>query len=94
MVQSYVLTADTSTYASPQDMIWYGHKNGMIPDDDFNLLWNTCGARHPSSLTKGRWGNLDRPQAVMPKEMAVERERFSMGIVKMLETFLSRWQEK
>ena len=38
------------------DMLWYGHKYGFVPDDDFDLLWNTCNTRvRPVLRTAGRW---------------------------------------
>ena len=28
----------------------YGHKHGFVPDNDFDLLWNTCGTRAKVAL--------------------------------------------
>eukprot|EP00941_MAST-03F_sp_MAST-3F-sp1_P005817 g5817.t1 len=33
------------------DMLWYGHKHGFVPDEEFDLLWNTCRVRHPHPLS-------------------------------------------
>ena len=54
-------TADPCTSNKEQknsmDMLWYGHKYGFVPEEDFNLLWNVCKLRYPiERLTKGRWG--------------------------------------
>jgi len=37
------------------DMLWYGHKHGFVPDDEFDLLWNQCGARHSRAEAAGAW---------------------------------------
>jgi len=37
------------------DMLWYAHKHGFVPDQDFEFLWNNCSARHPSFLARGSW---------------------------------------
>ena len=47
---------DNKAQADSMDMIWYGHKNGFVPDELYDTLWNTCGARHTPSIAKGKWG--------------------------------------
>ena len=47
---------DNKAQADSMDMVWYGHKNGFIPDELFDTLWNKCGGRDPHPLTNGRWG--------------------------------------
>ena len=37
------------------DMLWYGHKYGFVPDDDFDVLWNTCKVRYGHVLSAGTW---------------------------------------
>lgn len=37
------------------DMLWYGHKYGFVPDDDFDVLWNTCKVRYGHVLGAGTW---------------------------------------
>ena len=47
---------DNDSQRDSMDMLWYGHKHGFVPDDDFHLLWDECGsrvARAPSSKTGG-----------------------------------------
>jgi cathepsin A (carboxypeptidase C) len=41
--------------AESMDMLWYAHKHGLVPDDDFDFLWNKCNHRYPHSLTRGQW---------------------------------------
>ena len=36
---------DNDAQKDSMDMLWYGHKHGFVPDDDFMLLWNECGSR-------------------------------------------------
>ena len=38
------------------DMLWYGHKNGFVPEAEFDFLWNNCTSRAPSAHTLGKWG--------------------------------------
>eukprot|EP00965_Chrysotila_dentata_P052033 1726894-Pleurochrysis_carterae.AAC.2 len=33
---------DNAAQADSMDMLWYAHKYGLVPDSDFDLLWNTC----------------------------------------------------
>jgi serine carboxypeptidase-like clade 1 len=35
------------------DALWYGHKNGLVDDDIYDLLWNHCQARAPNLMSKG-----------------------------------------
>lgn len=46
---------DNTAQADSMDMVWYGNKNGFVPDQEYDLLWNKCGMRSPQLLTKGRW---------------------------------------
>merc|ERR1719235_2106717 len=46
---------DNTLQKESMDMLWYAHKHGFVPDDDFDFLWNNCSARHPSLLTLGNW---------------------------------------
>ena len=39
--------------AESMDSLWYAHKNGLVDDEIYDLLWNTCGARVPNLMTKG-----------------------------------------
>jgi hypothetical protein len=34
----------------------YGHKYGLVPDAEFEFLWNTCEARSPSITAQGKGG--------------------------------------
>ena len=44
---------DNKAQKDSMDMIWYGHKNGFVAEETFDLLWNKCGARHPVKLMTG-----------------------------------------
>jgi len=46
---------DNTAQQDSMDMVWYGNKNGFVPDQEYDLLWNTCKMRSPQLLTKGRW---------------------------------------
>jgi cathepsin A (carboxypeptidase C) len=47
---------DNAAQKDSMDMIWYSHKNGFVPDELFDTLWNKCQARHVPALGKGQWG--------------------------------------
>jgi hypothetical protein len=32
------------------DMLWYSHKHGFVPDADYTLLTEKCGAKVRKSL--------------------------------------------
>ena len=49
---------DNVAQADSMDMLWYGHKNGMVPEAEFNFLWNNCSMRNPSHISDGAWGAL------------------------------------
>jgi cathepsin A (carboxypeptidase C) len=34
----------------------YGHKNGFVPDAEYDFLWNNCSSRFPVDLARGVWG--------------------------------------
>jgi cathepsin A (carboxypeptidase C) len=38
---------DNAAQKQSMDMLWYGHKHGFVPDDDFELLYHDCGSRAP-----------------------------------------------
>jgi len=46
---------DTASQKESMDMLWYTHKHGLVPDADFDFLWNNCSARHPAFLAQGSW---------------------------------------
>ena len=37
---------DNAFQADSMDMLWYGHKYGFVPDEDFDTLWNRCSVRY------------------------------------------------
>mgnify|MGYP002803544019 FL=1 len=37
------------------DMLWYAHKHGFVPDEDFDFLWNNCSTRQPPFVSQGFW---------------------------------------
>ena len=59
---------DNEFQRDSMDMLWYAHKHGFVPEEDFDLLWNRCRARHPSAKSRGRWrggsrmASRDRPE--------------------------------
>lgn len=44
---------DNKAQSDSMDSLWYGHKNGLVDDEIFDLLWNTCEARNPNLMTRG-----------------------------------------
>jgi cathepsin A (carboxypeptidase C) len=46
---------DNVAQQDSMDMLWYGHKYGFVPDQEYDLLWNTCQVRSPAFLSKGKW---------------------------------------
>ncbi len=35
------------------DSLWYAHKNGLVDDEIYDLLWNKCDVRMPNLMTRG-----------------------------------------
>ena len=46
---------DNDSQRQSMDMLWYAHKNALLPDDDYNFLTTQCGASHLSSRASGKW---------------------------------------
>merc|ERR1711935_82771 len=46
---------DRKTQTQSMDMLWYAHKHGFVPDDEYDFLVNNCSATHPSFLAQGEW---------------------------------------
>mmetsp|Transcript_10022 Transcript_10022/g.36653 ORF Transcript_10022/g.36653 Transcript_10022/m.36653 type:complete len:531 (+) Transcript_10022:48-1640(+) len=50
---------DNESQKISMDSIWYSHKYGFLPDDQYDFLWNNCSARYPSldmdGPKKGKW---------------------------------------
>jgi len=60
---------DNTAQKDSMDMLWYGHKNGFVPDQEFDLLWNQCRVRHPQMLAKGRWAWGTEQESITLKEV-------------------------
>lgn len=61
---------DNVAQQDSMDMLWYGHKHGFVPDEEYDLLWNNCSHRSPSAHTLGRWGaNVDKSQLLRMKRL-------------------------
>ena len=46
---------DNAAQRDSMDMLWWAHKNGLVPEREYEYLWDTCGVRHPSALAAGAW---------------------------------------
>jgi serine carboxypeptidase-like clade 1 len=46
---------DNKAQADSMDMLWWAHKNGLVPERAFSFLWDECGMRAPSALAAGSW---------------------------------------
>jgi len=44
---------DMKAQQDSMDSLWYAHKYGLVPDSEFDLLWNTCRARMPNLVARG-----------------------------------------
>jgi serine carboxypeptidase-like clade 1 len=44
---------DNTAQSDSMDSLWYGYKYGLVDEQIFDLLWNTCGTRSPNLMTKG-----------------------------------------
>ena len=44
---------DNEAQADSMDSLWYSHKYGLVDDQIYDLLWNTCNIRMPNLMTKG-----------------------------------------
>jgi cathepsin A (carboxypeptidase C) len=70
---------DTASQAESMDMLWYAHKHGLVPDADFDFLWNNCSHRQPSFLARGHWRREagrwadTRPSQVTVQEPALQQ---------------------
>jgi cathepsin A (carboxypeptidase C) len=43
---------DNDAQKNSMDALWYSHKNGLVPDATFDLLWNQCNLRLPNIMTR------------------------------------------
>ena len=46
---------DNDSQRQSMDMLWYAHKNGLVPDAEYNFLTQQRGASHLSGHTVGAW---------------------------------------
>jgi serine carboxypeptidase-like clade 1 len=60
---------DNEAQKDSMDMIWYGHKNGFIPDELFDTLWNKCQARHVPHIAKGKWSSEQQKHQLSSLDM-------------------------
>jgi len=44
---------DNTAQAESMDSLWYAHKNGLVDDEVYDLLWNQCQVRLPNLMTRG-----------------------------------------
>lgn len=44
---------DNTAQADSMDSLWYAHKNALVDDEIFDMLWNKCEARLPNLMTRG-----------------------------------------
>jgi Carboxypeptidase C (cathepsin A) len=44
---------DNKAQAESMDSLWYAHKNGLVDDEVYDLLWNQCDVRLPNLMTRG-----------------------------------------
>jgi serine carboxypeptidase-like clade I len=44
---------DNTAQQDSMDSLWYGNKYGLVDEQVYDLLWNTCWARFPNLMTRG-----------------------------------------
>jgi cathepsin A (carboxypeptidase C) len=44
---------DNVAQKDSMDSLWYAHKNGLVDDEIYDLLWNQCSVRLPNLMTRG-----------------------------------------
>jgi len=62
---------DVASQRESQDMLWYAHKHGLVPDADFDFLWNKCSRRHPGFLSRGAWKREEGRWITSPSKTTV-----------------------
>jgi serine carboxypeptidase-like clade 1 len=45
---------DNDAQAESMDALWYGNKYGLVDDQIFDVLWNTCEVRIPTTMRTGK----------------------------------------
>ena len=61
---------DNEFQRDSMDMLWYAHKHGFVPEEDFDLLWNTCAR------------DADARASTEPWEVARRRARTRRGVAR------------
>lgn len=46
---------DLPAQQQSMDMLWYAHKHGFVPDDDYEFLTNNCSKTYPAFIARGSW---------------------------------------
>jgi cathepsin A (carboxypeptidase C) len=62
---------DMDSQKDAMNMLWYAHKNSLVPDGDFDFLWNNCsygGSHRPSFLSWGHWRRDELGWAAPPTQ--------------------------
>jgi len=61
---------DVDEQKDSMNMLWYAHKNGLVPDGDFEFLWHNCSygstALNPKFHTWGLWKREEGGWAAPP----------------------------
>ena len=76
---------DYPSQKQSMDMLWYAHKHGLVPDDDFDLLYNTCGHRVPSFLSRNKWIRKEN-KWIQERRLSSENETCALARRKFLAT--------
>jgi len=65
---------DTPSQKQSMDMLWYAHKHGFVPDDDYTFLTENCSYTAPAFLARGSWQREEGRWAAPARSVEVLHE--------------------
>lgn len=81
---------DNKSQENSMSMLWYGHKYGFVPENEYKLLWHHCGHRYMSPLTRREWTKTQASSTNLLKIFADEAKGSSKECLLAHRKFL--WQ--
>jgi serine carboxypeptidase-like clade 1 len=82
---------DTTAQADSMDSLWYAHKYGLVDDEIYDLLWNTCQIRHPNLMMRQGGihlavAKLNQELLKLPKDDAQRRAHAERRLAELIPT--------